>query len=55
VEKDIKRRDKNDSTRDLAPLKAAEDAVIIDSTQLSARDVVDRMMNIIEDKIIIVF
>jgi cytidylate kinase len=55
VEKDIKRRDKNDSTRDLAPLKAAEDAVIIDSTHLSARDVVERMMNVIEDKIIIVF
>jgi cytidylate kinase len=55
VEKDIKRRDKNDSTRNLAPLKAAEDAVIIDSTHLSAQDVVDRMMNVIENKIIIVF
>ena len=55
VEKDIKRRDKNDSNRDLAPLKAAEDAVIIDSTDLSAQDVVDRMMNVIGNKIIIVF
>jgi len=55
VEKDIKRRDKNDSTRDLAPLRPAEDAVIIDSTHLSARDVVDRMLNVIENKIIIVF
>jgi cytidylate kinase len=55
VEKDIRRRDKNDSARDLAPLKPAEDAVIIDSTHLSARDVVDRMLNVIENKIIIVF
>ena len=55
VEKDIKRRDKNDSARDLAPLRPAEDAVIIDSTHLSARDVVDRMLNVIENKIIIVF
>jgi cytidylate kinase len=55
VEKDIKRRDKNDSARDLAPLKPAEDAVIIDSTHLSAQDVVDRMLNVIENKIIIVF
>ena len=55
VEKDIKRRDKNDSARNLAPLRPAEDAVIIDSTQLSAQDVVDRMLNVIEDKIIIVF
>jgi len=55
VEKDIKRRDKNDSIRNLSPLKAAEDAVIIDSTHLSAQDVVDRMMNVIGNKIIIVF
>ena len=55
VEKDIERRDKNDSARDLAPLRPAEDAVIIDSTHLSARDVVDRMLNVIENKIIIVF
>ncbi|MEA1948785.1 MAG: (d)CMP kinase [Thermodesulfobacteriota bacterium] len=55
VEKDIKRRDKNDSARDLAPLRPAKDAVIIDSTHLSAQDVVDRMMNVIGNKIIIVF
>lgn len=55
VEKDIKRRDKNDSARDLAPLKPAKDAIIIDSTHLSAQDVVDRMVNVIENKIIIVF
>jgi cytidylate kinase len=50
VEKDIKRRDKNDSARDLAPLRPAEDAVIIDSTHLSVQDVVDRMLNVIEKK-----
>lgn len=55
VEKDIKRRDKNDSARDLAPLRPAKDAVIIDSTRLSAQDVVDRMVNVIENKIIVVF
>jgi CMP/dCMP kinase len=55
VEKDIKHRDKNDSARDLAPLRPAEDAVIIDSTHLSSQDVVDRMLNVIENKIIIVF
>ena len=37
VEKDMKRRDKNDSTRNLAPLKPAEDAIRIDSTDLSVR------------------
>ena len=55
VEKDIKRRDKNDSARDLAPLMPAKDAVIIDSTHLSVQDIVDRMANVIENKIIVVF
>lgn len=48
VERDMKRRDKNDSTRDLAPLKPAEDAIIIDSTHLSAEAVVDKMLHHIE-------
>ena len=55
VEKDMKRRDNNDSARNLAPLRPAEDAVIIDSTHLSVQDVVDSMLNVIENKIIIVF
>ena len=45
VEKDIKRRDENDSIRDLAPLKSAKDAIIIDSTDLSVKAVVDRMLS----------
>jgi cytidylate kinase len=47
VERDMLRRDKNDSTRDLAPLKPAEDAIQIDSTDLSIETVVDRMMAVI--------
>ena len=44
VETDMRRRDKNDSTRDLAPLKPAEDAIRIDSTDLTIEEVVDRMI-----------
>jgi len=47
VERDMDRRDKNDSTRDLAPLKPAEDAIRIDSTDLSIETVVERMATII--------
>ena len=47
VERDMDRRDKNDSTRDLAPLKPAEDAIRIDSTNLSIKIVVERMATII--------
>jgi cytidylate kinase len=36
-------RDRRDATRDLAPMVPAADAIILDSTQLSLEDVVDRM------------
>jgi len=50
VEKDMQRRDTNDSTRSLAPLKPADDAIVIDSTDLSVEEVVDRMMAHIFEK-----
>jgi cytidylate kinase len=50
VEKDMQRRDTNDSTRRLAPLKPADDAIVIDSTDLSAQEVVDRMLSYISEK-----
>ncbi len=45
VERDIQQRDRNDSTRDMAPLKPAADAIIIDSTELNADEVVDLMVS----------
>jgi len=44
IEQDIRRRDENDSRRDIAPLKPADTAIIIDSTPMSAREVVQLMM-----------
>jgi len=52
VERDMRRRDKNDSTRNLAPLKPAEDAIRVDSTDLSIEAVVGRMLTVIENIII---
>lgn len=37
-------RDRIDSTRDVAPLKAAEDAVVIDSNQLNAEQVFEQVL-----------
>ena len=42
---DIQRRDHNDSTRELAPLKAAQDAIMVDSTDLSVAEVVELMIS----------
>ena len=41
----IKKRDQDDSARSLAPLKAAEDAVIIDSSSMSIEEVVNFMLD----------
>jgi len=51
VEKDMKQRDQNDSTRDTAPLKPADDAVLIDSTDIPVEGVVEKMMVHIKQKL----
>ncbi|MDM8535461.1 (d)CMP kinase [Desulfobacterales bacterium HSG17] len=50
IEKDIRLRDKNDSTRKIAPLKPAKQAIIINSTNISIHQVVSQMMSYIEIK-----
>lgn len=42
---EMEKRDRNDSTRSLAPLKKADDAVLIDTTNMSARDVLDTVLS----------
>lgn len=51
VEKDMKKRDENDRTRELAPLRPAEDGIMIDSTGISAAEVVDKMLQYIQPKL----
>ncbi len=45
VEEDLKKRDHQDETRELAPLRPAEDATIIDSTGLSVEQVVEKIVD----------
>ena len=47
VLRDIKRRDEIDSSRSVAPLKQADDAIYLDSTGLDIPNVVARVMEII--------
>ncbi len=42
--KDIQARDERDSERAASPLKPAEDALILDSTELSIVEVLDRVL-----------
>jgi len=43
----VRERDRIDSTRAVAPLRAAEDAVIIDSDNLNANQVLEKVKNLI--------
>jgi cytidylate kinase len=43
-------RDHNDSTRELAPLKPADDAIRIDSNDLSIQQVVDKMIAYVQKR-----
>ncbi|MCU9613723.1 (d)CMP kinase [Caldibacillus lycopersici] len=48
---DIARRDKLDSEREIAPLKKADDAVEIDTTSLSIDQVVERIMELVWERV----
>ncbi len=45
IEKDVKERDHTDKTRNVAPLKKAEDAVCIDTTSMTVEEVVIEVLN----------
>lgn len=47
---DVIKRDEQDSKRDLAPLKQAEDAIVIDSSLLGIDDVLDLMEKYVRQK-----
>jgi cytidylate kinase len=50
VKSDIEYRDKNDSSREFAPLSKAADAIEIDTTSLSIDEVAQRIISIIKEK-----
>lgn len=49
VLKDIKRRDYNDSNREIAPLKPAEDAITLDTTFYTLEESIEKIENIIKE------
>ncbi|MBI5483433.1 MAG: (d)CMP kinase [Deltaproteobacteria bacterium] len=48
---EVVKRDLQDSERDIAPLKQAEDAVMVDSSSLTIEEVLDIMENFFREKI----
>src|SRR5205085_1365947 len=47
---DLNERDRRDSARDDSPLRIAEDAVVIDTTELSIDEVFARMLQVIRER-----
>ncbi len=45
--RDVRVRDEKDSSRDLAPLKRADDAIYVDTSEMSLEEVLERMMEMI--------
>jgi CMP/dCMP kinase len=48
VRRAIEQRDRLDSTRSAAPLRTADDAVVIDTTGLDAAEVIDRVLELVK-------
>jgi 1-acyl-sn-glycerol-3-phosphate acyltransferase len=46
----MKSRDKNDSSRSVAPAVAAEDAILLDNSDLSVEETIDEVIRIINEK-----
>jgi len=50
VLEEIEKRDLLDSSRDISPLKPAEDAVIIDTSDLNVEQVIDIIIILLKEK-----
>ena len=51
IEAQIRERDHRDMTRPIAPLKQAEDAVLVDTSDMTIDEVVEKILSIIDEKI----
>ena len=50
IERDIVERDRQDMTREISPLKQAEDAVLIDSSHMTVEEVANAIISLCEKK-----
>ena len=48
IEKDIILRDEQDMNREISPLRQADDAVLVDSSDMSIEEVVNCLIDIVE-------
>lgn len=51
IEADIIERDRQDMTREISPLRQAEDAVLVDSSDMTIEEVAARIMELVSDTV----
>lgn len=51
IRRDIVERDERDMNREVSPLKQAEDAVLVDSSEMGIREVVDAILAVYKEKV----
>ena len=50
IQRAIEERDKSDQSRDVGPLKPAEDAIIVDTTALTVDEVVEKLLKFVKER-----
>lgn len=50
IQRDIEERDKSDRSRTVGPLKPADDAIVVDTTNLSIEQVVNKLLKFVKEK-----
>ena len=48
---DIRSRDERDSTRDAAPLRQAEDAIVLDTSELAVEAAIAEAVRLVEERL----
>lgn len=51
IKKDIEQRDYQDMNRAISPLKQADDAVVLDTSNLNIEEVVSKVMELVEERV----
>ena len=47
---DVERRDRLDSTREVSPLRAAEDAIVVDTSDMTESEVIEHLLKLVEQR-----
>lgn len=50
IEADIRERDERDMTREFSPLRQAEDAVLVDSSDMTVEEVIGKIISLVQVK-----